>query len=84
MDKILEKKIKSIIRNETGLGNERIGSTKIYDKLTAAGVAASELEVGEFLLQLEKEHLITVVLQVNEEDQQKYGKYLITWVSKNL
>jgi hypothetical protein len=84
MDKILERKIKSIIRNETGLGNEHVGSTKIYDKLTAAGVAASELEIEGFLLQLEKEHLITIVMQVNEEGQEKYGKYLITWVSKNL
>lgn len=84
MDKVLERKIKSIIRNETGLGNERIGSAEIYDKLTAAGVEALELQMGEFLLQLQKERLITVVLQVNKEDQEKYGEYLITWVSKNL
>ena len=84
MDKVLERKIKSIIRNETGLGSERIGSAKIYDKLTSAGVAAAEAEIGEFLLQLEKERLITVVPQVKKEDQEKYGKHLITWVSKNL
>jgi hypothetical protein len=83
MDKVLERKIKSIIRNETGLGNERIGSAEIYDKLKAAGVEVSELETGEFLLQLEKEHLITVAQQVNKEDKEKYGEYLINWVSKN-
>ncbi len=84
MSKILETKIKSIIRNETGMGNERVGSTKIFDKLTAAGVEVSELEVTEALLQLQKEGLITVVLQVNQEDQEKHGEYLITWISKKL
>lgn len=81
MDKLLERKIKNIIRNDTGLGNERISSAEIYNKLTAAGVEASEVELGEFLLQLEKERLITVVNQANQESQ---GEYLITWVSKSL
>ena len=84
MSKILETKIKSIIRNENGMGNERIGSTKIYDKLTSAGVEVSELEVTEALLQLEKEKLITVVLQLNQEDKEKHGEYLITWISNKL
>lgn len=83
MDKVLERKIKSIIRNENGLGNERIGSAQIHDKLTAAGVEASASETGEFLLQMEKEHLITVVPQVDKEAKEKYGEYLITWVSRN-
>lgn len=82
--KVLETKIKSIIRNETGMGNERIGSTKIYDKLTTAGVEVSELEVTEVLLQLEKEKLITADHQVNQEDREKHGEYLITWVSNKL
>ena len=84
MSKILETKIKSIIRNETGMGNERIGSTKIYDMLTSAGVEVSELEVTEVLLQLEKEKLITSALQVNQEDREKHGEYLINWVSNKL
>lgn len=84
MSKVLEAKIKSIIRNETGMGNEHIGSTKIYDKLTSAGVEVSESEVTEILLHLEKEQLITAVLQVNREDLEKHGEYLITWISKKL
>jgi L-lactate utilization protein LutB len=84
MSKILETKIKSIIRNETGMGNERIGSTKIYDKLTSAGVEVSESEVTEVLLQLEKEKLITIVLQANQEDREKHGEYLLTWISNKL
>ena len=84
MSKVLETKIKSIIRNESGMGNERIGSTTIYGKLTAAGVEVSDLEVTEVLLQLEKEKLITVVLQVDREDQEKHGEYLITWINNKL
>ena len=84
MSKVLETKIKSIIRNESGMGNERIGSTTIYGKLTGAGVEVSELEVTEVLLQLEKEKLITVVLQVNREDKEKHGEYLITWINNKL
>lgn len=84
MSNILENKIKSIIRNETGMGNERLGSTKIYDKLRAAGVEVSELEVANVLLQLEKEKLITVVSQTNREAQEQHGEYLITWISQKL
>ncbi len=84
MSKVLETKIKSIIRNESGMGNERIGSNTIYGKLTAAGVEVSDFEVTEILLQLEKEKLITVVLQVDREDQEKHGEYLITWINNKL
>ncbi|MDQ3472546.1 MAG: hypothetical protein M3447_02290 [Acidobacteriota bacterium] len=84
MSKVLETKIKSIIRNESGMGNERIGSNTIYGKLTAAGVEVLESEVAEVLLQLEKEKLITVGLQVDREDQEKHGEYLITWINNKL
>jgi hypothetical protein len=84
MSKVLETKIKSIIRNESGMGNERIGSTTIYGKLTAAGVEVSDLEVTEVLLLLEKEKLITVALQANQEDQERHGEYLITWINNKL
>lgn len=82
MDKVLERKIKSIIRNEHGLGNERIGSAEILRKLTGAGVEATAPEIGEFLLQMEKEKTITIVPQANKADKEKYGEYLITWVSR--
>ncbi len=84
MSKVLETKIKSIIRNESGMGNERIGSNTIYGKLTAAGVEVSDLEVTEVLLLLEKEKLITVALQANQEDQERHGEYLITWINNKL
>ena len=84
MDNILLNKIKSIIRNETGLGNEKISASGIYDKLTAAGVEVSELAVAEIMEQLEKEHLITVVPQKSREGQAKQGAYMITWVSGKL
>jgi Fe2+ or Zn2+ uptake regulation protein len=84
LDNTLSNKIKSIIRNETGLGNERISTSEIYDKLTAAGVEVSELEVAEIIEQLEKEKLITVVHDVNRESKEKHSGYMITWVSGKL
>lgn len=84
MDNILMNKIKSIIRNETGLGNERISTADIYDKLTAAGVEVAQPAVVEIMEQLEKEKLITVVPQKNRDGQEKQSAYRITWVSGKL
>lgn len=84
MDNVLLNKIKSIIRNETGLGKENISSSDIYDKLTAAGVEVPELAMTEIVERLVKEHLITVVPQADREDQEKHGAFMITWVSGKL
>jgi Fe2+ or Zn2+ uptake regulation protein len=81
LDNTLLNKIKSIIRNDTGLGKEGISSAEIYNKLTAAGVEVSEPAVAEILENLEKEHLITVVRQVKRDDKKRHGAYIITWVS---
>ena len=77
-------KIKSIIRNETGLGNDEISTSDIYGKLTSAGVEVSEATVVEIIGQLEKEKLITVVPLVNRESKEKQGGFMITWVSGKL
>ena len=84
MDNVLLNKIKSIIRNETGLGKENLTSAEIYDKLTAAGVEVPELAMTEIVEKLVKEHLITIVPQDNLKDQNKHGAYKITWVSGKL
>jgi hypothetical protein len=84
MDNALLNKTKSIIRNDTGLGKENISTSEIYDKLTAAGVEVPETALVEVLEKLEKEHLITVALQVDREDKKKHGAYMITWVSSKL
>jgi hypothetical protein len=84
LDNVLLNKIKSIIRNETGLGKENISSSDIYDKLTAAGVEVPELAMTEIVERLVKEHLITVVPQADREDQEKHGAFMITWVSGKL
>ena len=79
-DSIVLNKIKSIIRNETGLGNEKIRSSEIYDKLISAGVGVEQLAVNEVIEQLEKEKLITI----NREGGEEHGGYMITWVSGKL
>lgn len=84
MDKLLERKIKSIIRNETGLGKEKINTADIYNKLIAARVEVPDLALAEILEKLVKERLITLSPQVDQEDQEKHGAYFITWVSKAL
>lgn len=84
MDNSLFQKVKSIIRNDTGLGEARIGSAEIYDKLTAAGVEVPELAIAEILERLSKEKLVELERQVNTEGQEKHGAYVITWVSGSL
>ncbi|HYH83836.1 MAG TPA: hypothetical protein VEX60_00035 [Pyrinomonadaceae bacterium] len=84
MDNSLFLKVKNIIRNDTGLGEVRIGGVEIYDKLTAAGVEVPELAIAEILERLAKEKLIEIERQVTPEDQEKHGAYIITWVSGHL
>ena len=84
MDNSLFQKVKNIIRNDTGLGEVRIGGVEIYDKLTAAGVEVPELAIAEILERLSKEKLIEIERQVSPEAQEKPGTYVITWVSEKL
>ena len=84
MDKSLFQRVKNIIRNDTGLGEVRIGIVEIYDKLTAAGVEVPELAIAEILERLEKEKFIEIERQVNSEEQEQQGTYVITWVSGKL
>lgn len=83
-DHSLLNKIKSIIRNDTGLGEVRISDAEIYNKLTAAGVEVPELAVAEILERLSKEKLIEIERPVSPEDEEKPGGYVITWVSGKL
>jgi hypothetical protein len=80
-DNILLNKVKSIIRNDTGLGEVRIDAVEIYNKLTAAGVDVPEQAIAEILERLSKEKLIEIERQVSAPDQEKHGTYIITWVS---
>jgi hypothetical protein len=84
LEKGLFQKVKNIIRNDTGLGDIRIGGVELYNKLTAAGVEVPELAIAEILEQLAKEKLIEIERQVDPADQEKHGTYLITWVSQHL
>lgn len=84
VDTKLLNKVKSIVRNDTGLGEVRISSVEIYNKLTAAGVEVPDLAVAEILEKLSKDKLIEIERQVSPEDQEKPGAYVITWVSEKL
>jgi hypothetical protein len=83
-DNVLLNKVKSIIRNDTGLGEVRIGDADIYGKLTAAGVEVPEQAIAEILERLSKEKLIEIERQEGPPEQGKRGTYVITWVSGQL
>ena len=84
IDSKLLNKVKSIVRNDTGLGELRISGVEIHDKLTAAGVEVPDLAIAEILEKLSKDKLIEIEPQVSPEDQEKSGAYVITWVSEKL
>ena len=84
LDKALLKKIKNIVRNETGLGRESISTSDIYDKLVAAGVEVPDQAMTEILTQLEKERLITTVANDTRDGEEKHGACRINWVSRDL
>jgi hypothetical protein len=83
-DYSLLNKVKSIIRNDTGLGELRINDAEIYDKLAAAGVEVPKLAIAEILERLLKEKLIEIERPVSPEVQEEPGAYVITWVSGKL
>lgn len=84
LDNILLNKVKSIIRNDTGLGETRVDVVAIYNKLTAAGVDVQQQAIAEILERLSKEKLIEIERQVSVPDQEKHGTYIITSVSSRL
>jgi predicted transcriptional regulator len=84
LDNILLNKVKSIIRNDTGLGEVRINSVDIYAKLTAAGVEVPEPAIAEILERLSKEKLIEIERRGSPKDQEQHADYVITWVSGKL
>ncbi|HWT00022.1 MAG TPA: hypothetical protein VN256_07225 [Pyrinomonadaceae bacterium] len=84
LDTRLLNKVKSIIRNDTGLGEVRISEADIYNKLTAAGVEVPDLAIGEILEKISKDKLIEIERRASPEDQGEPGAYVITWVSEKL
>jgi hypothetical protein len=84
LDKVLLKKIKNIIRNETGLGRESINTCDIYSKLLAAGVEVPDQAMPEILAQMEKERLITTIAFEDRDGEEKHGACRINWVSRDL
>jgi len=84
LDKVLLKKIKNIIRNETGLGRESINTCDIYSKLIAAGVEVPDQAMPEILAQMVKERLITTVAVEDRDGEEKHGACRINWVSRDL
>lgn len=82
MNTELERKIRNIIKNDYGFGNQNIGSEEIYDKLIAAGEEVPELAMAEVFDKLKKEGLIRGPAYMNRDAAHKHGAYSIMWVSR--
>ena len=78
----LERKIRDIIKNDYGLGNQNIESEEIYDKLIQAGVEVPDMAMCNVLDKLRKEGLIKGPRYHNRDAVHKHGAYAIMWVSR--
>ena len=82
MNTELERKIRDIIRNDYGFGNQNIDSEEIYDKLIAVGEVVPELAMADIFDKLKKDGLIKGPARLNRDAAHKHGAYSIMWVSR--
>lgn len=78
----LEAKIREIIYNDYGVGNQNIESKEIYDKLVERGVSVPENSMSEVFRSLHKQGLIKGLGKMNRDEVRVHGRWLITWVSR--
>ncbi len=82
MNHELEEKIREIIRNDYGFGDQNIDSEEIYNKLTQSGQEVLELAMCDIFDKLKKDGLIKGPRALNREEVHKHGAYSIMWVSR--
>jgi hypothetical protein len=78
----LERKVRNIIKNEYGFGDQKIESKDIYDKLTQAGEEIPELALDDIFNKLEQDGLIRGMGRLNGDAIRQHGAFKITWVSR--
>jgi hypothetical protein len=78
----LERRIRDIIKNDYGFGNQTIGSEEIYNRLIQARAEVPSMAMCKVLDKLRKEGLIKGARYHNSEAVQKHGAYSIMWVSR--
>lgn len=78
----LERKIRNIIKNDYGFGQQNIGSEEIYNKLVAAGEDIPEMAMYNIFVKLKKDGLIKGPHYHNREASHKHGAHAIMWVSR--
>jgi len=81
-DTDLERKVRSIIRDEYGFGEQVIESRKIYDKLIRDGEDVPELALDDIFYKLEQDEIINGISRLGGEAIRQHGDYKITWVSR--
>lgn len=80
----LERKIRDILRDDYGFGNQNIESEEIYNKLIAAGVEVPEMAMCDIFDKLKKQELIRGPRYMNSDEVKKHGAYAIMWVSRKI
>jgi hypothetical protein len=80
----LERKIRDILRDDYGFGDQNIESEEIYNKLIAAGVDVPELAMDDIFDKLRKQGLIKGPARLNRDARHKHGATSIMWVSRKI
>lgn len=78
----LERKIRNILKNDYGFGDQNIESEEIYNKLITAGEEVPEMAMCDVFDKLKKEGLIKGPRYMNSDAVKKHGAYAIMWVSR--
>lgn len=78
----LERKVRNIIKNEYGFGEQKIESKEIYDRLIKAGEEVLELALDDIFYKLEQDDTIGGIGRLSGDEIRQHGAYKITWVSR--
>lgn len=82
MDRHLEEKVREIIKDEYGFGDQNIESEDIYNKLIQIGETVPDFALDEIFHHLKNQGLIKGPFRMNSEAVRKHGAIPIMWVSR--
>jgi hypothetical protein len=78
----LERKVRNIIKNEYGFGDQNIESKEIYDKLIEASEVVPEMALDDIFYKLGQDELIGGIARLSGDGIRQHGAYKIIWVSR--
>ena len=81
-DTDLEQKVRDIIKDEYGFGEQNIESKEIYDKVILSGEVVPELAMDDIFFKLEQDGIIRGIGRLSRDEIRQHGAFKITWVSR--